>query len=87
MVTGLDNQIYAVIGDTFENTVHFKMKLLEYLYPPDASNYRWIPVQYLRVDPEGSHYAMGIRNSFGLVNMILLLEIYGLLKMEMKILM
>ena len=64
MVTGLDNQVYAVIGDTGKYGP-LQNKLLEYLYPPDASNYMDTSA-ILRVDPEGSHYAMGIRNSFGL---------------------
>ena len=63
MVTGIDNQVYAVIGDTgiygpLQN------KLIENLYPPD-SDYRDTSV-ILLVEPEGSYHAIGIRNSFGL---------------------
>ena len=64
MVTGLDNQVYAVIGDTGKYGP-LQNKLLEELYPPDTLDYMDTSV-ILRVDPEGSYYAMGIRNSFGL---------------------
>ena len=64
MVTGLDNQVYAVIGDTGKYGP-LQNKLLEELFPPDATNYMDTSA-ILRVDPEGPHYAMGIRNSFGL---------------------
>ncbi len=64
MVTGLDNQVYAVIGDTgiygpLQN------KLLENIFPPNTSNYLDTSV-ILKVDPEGPYHAIGIRNSFGL---------------------
>ena len=63
MVTGIDNQVYAVIGDTgiygpLQN------KLIENQFPPD-SDYRKASV-ILRVEPEGSYFAIGIRNNFGL---------------------
>jgi len=64
MVTGLDNQVYAVIGDTGKYGP-LQNKLLENLFPPDTSDYMDTSA-ILRVDPEGPHYAMGIRNSFGL---------------------
>lgn len=64
MVTGLDDQVYAVIGDTGKYGP-LQNKLLEDLYPPDTTDYMDTSV-ILRVDPEGPYYAMGIRNSFGL---------------------
>jgi glucose/arabinose dehydrogenase len=64
MVTGLDNQVYAVIGDTGKYGP-LQNKLLEELYPPGTLDYMDTSV-ILRVDPEGPYKAMGIRNSFGL---------------------
>ena len=64
MVAGLDNQVYAVIGDTGKYGP-LQNKLLVDLYPPDTSDYMDTSA-ILRVDPEGPYYAMGIRNSFGL---------------------
>ncbi len=64
MVTGLDNQVYAVIGDTGKYGP-LQNKLLENLFPPDTLDYMDTSV-ILRVDPEGPYYGMGIRNSFGL---------------------
>jgi aldose sugar dehydrogenase len=64
MVTGLDNQVYAVIGDTGKYGP-LQNKLLENLFPPDTLDYMDTSV-ILRVSPEGPYYAMGIRNSFGL---------------------
>ena len=64
MVTGLDNQVYAVIGDTGKYGP-LQNKLLENLHPPGTPDYMDTSV-ILRVDPEGPYYAMGIRNSFGL---------------------
>ena len=64
MVTGLDNQVYAVIGDTGKYGP-LQNKLLENLFPPDTLDYMDTSV-ILQVDPEGPYQAMGIRNSFGL---------------------
>ena len=64
MVTGLDNQVYAVIGDTGKYGP-LQNKLLENLYPPGTPDYMDTSV-ILRVDPEGPYQAVGIRNSFGL---------------------
>ena len=64
MVTGLDDQVYAVIGDTGKYGP-LQNKLLETLFPPDTLDYMDTSA-ILRVDPEGPYYAMGIRNSFGL---------------------
>ena len=64
MVTGLDNQVYAVIGDTGKYGP-LQNKLLENLYPPGTPDYMDTSV-ILRVDPEGPYHAIGIRNSFGL---------------------
>jgi len=64
MVTGLDNQVYAVIGDTGKYGP-LQNKLLESLFPPGTPDYMDTSA-ILRVDPEGPYYAMGIRNSFGL---------------------
>ena len=64
MVTGLDNQVYAVVGDTGKYGP-LQNKLLENLYPPGTDDYMDTSV-VLKVDPEGSYHAMGIRNSFGL---------------------
>jgi len=64
MVTGLDDQVYAVVGDTGKYGP-LQNKLLEELYPPETKDYMDTSV-ILRVDPEGPYLAMGIRNSFGL---------------------
>ncbi|MDA1125254.1 MAG: PQQ-dependent sugar dehydrogenase, partial [Crenarchaeota archaeon] len=64
MVTGLDNQVYAVIGDTGKYGP-LQNQLLEYLYPPGTPDYMDTSV-ILRVEPDGPYYAVGIRNSFGL---------------------
>ena len=64
MVTGLDNQVYAVIGDTGKYGP-LQNVLLEYLFPPDTPDYMDTGV-ILQVDPEGPYHAIGIRNSFGL---------------------
>ena len=64
MVTGLDDQVYAVIGDTGKYGP-LQNKLLENLFPPDTTDYMNTSV-ILRVDPEGPYHAIGIRNSFGL---------------------
>jgi len=64
MVTGLDDQVYAVIGDTGKYGP-LQNKLLKDLFPPGTPDYMDTSV-ILRVDPEGPYYAMGIRNSFGL---------------------
>jgi len=64
MVTGLNNQVYAVVGDTGKYGP-LQNKLLEELYPPETKDYMDTSV-ILRVDPEGPYHAMGIRNSFGL---------------------
>ncbi len=64
MVTGLDNQVYAVIGDTGKYGP-LQNKPLEKLYPPGISDFMDTSV-ILRVEPEGPYYAIGIRNSFGL---------------------
>jgi len=64
MVTGLDNQVYAVIGDTGKYGP-LQNKLLEDLYPPGTADYMDTSV-ILRVEPDGPYYAIGIRNSFGL---------------------
>ena len=64
MVTGLDNQVYAVIGDTGKYGP-LQNKLIENLYPPDTLDYMDTSA-ILQVEPEGPYYAMGIRNSFGL---------------------
>jgi glucose/arabinose dehydrogenase len=64
MVTGLDNQVYAVVGDTGKYGP-LQNKSLEELYPPETKDYMDTSV-ILRVDPEGPYHAMGIRNSFGL---------------------
>ena len=64
MVTGLDDQVYAVVGDTGKYGP-LQNKLLEHLYPPETKDYMDTSV-ILRVDPEGPYHAIGIRNSFGL---------------------
>ena len=64
MVTGLDDQVYAVVGDTGKYGP-LQNKSLEDLFPPGISDYMDTSV-ILRVDPQGPYYAMGIRNSFGL---------------------
>ena len=64
MVTGLDNQVYAVVGDTGKYGP-LQNELLENLHPPDTVDYMDTSV-ILKVDPDGPYHAMGIRNSFGL---------------------
>ena len=64
MVTGLDNQVYAVIGDTGKYGP-LQNKSLETLFPPGTPDYMDTSV-ILRVEPEGPYYAIGVRNSFGL---------------------
>ena len=64
MVTGLDGQVYAVVGDTGKYGP-LQNQPLEKLYPPGTKDYMDTSV-ILRVDPEGPYHAMGIRNSFGL---------------------
>jgi glucose/arabinose dehydrogenase len=64
MVRGLDNQVYAVIGDTGKYGP-LQNKLLEELHPSGTTDYMDTSV-ILRVDPEGPYQAIGIRNSFGL---------------------
>ena len=56
MTTGLDNAVYAVIGDLGRNGV---LQNSGSGSPDDTS-------VILRVVPTGPYYAMGIRNSFGL---------------------
>jgi len=56
MVTGLDDTVYAVIGD--QGTHGFLQN-----HGPGGKNDTSV---ILRVDPAGPYYAMGIRNSFGL---------------------
>jgi glucose/arabinose dehydrogenase len=64
MVTGLDNQVYAVVGDTGKYGP-LQNKQLENLHPPDTVDYMDTSA-ILKVDPDGPYHAMGIRNSFGL---------------------
>jgi len=64
MVTGLDNQVYAVVGDTGKYGP-LQNEPLENLHPPDTVDYMDTSV-ILKVDPDGPYHAMGIRNSFGL---------------------
>jgi len=63
MVTGLDNTVYAVVGDTGQYGL-LQNKPQEWLKASDA-NLKDNGV-ILQVEPEGSYYAIGIRNSFGL---------------------
>jgi len=64
MVTGLDDQVYAIIGDTGKYGP-LQNKQLEDLFPVGTPDYMDTSV-ILRVDPGGPYYAVGIRNSFGL---------------------
>lgn len=57
MVTGLDDTVYAVIGDQGTYGV------LQNHYPEGSVNDTSV---ILRVAPQGPYYAMGVRNSFGL---------------------
>ena len=57
MVTGLDDTVYAVIGDQGTYGV------LQNHYPEGSVNDTSV---ILRIAPQGPYYAMGIRNSFGL---------------------
>lgn len=56
MVTGLDDQVYAVVGDTGKYGP-LQNKPLENLYPPETKDYMDTSV-ILRVDPEGPYHAM-----------------------------
>jgi len=64
MVTGLDNQVYAVIGDTGKYGP-LQNKKLETLFPEGTTDYMDTSVIF-RVDQEEPYFAIGIRNSFGL---------------------
>ena len=64
MVTGLDDQVYAVVGDTGKYGP-LQNKPDGDVFPPGTLDYMDTSV-ILRVDPEGPYQAMGIRNSFGL---------------------
>ncbi len=64
MVTGLDGQVYAVIGDTGKYGP-LQNKNPGDIYPPGTLDYLDTSV-ILRVDPSGPYKAIGIRNSFGL---------------------
>lgn len=64
MITGLDGQVYAVIGDTGRYGP-LQNKSLENLSPPEITDYMDTSV-ILQIDPEGPYHAVGIRNSFGL---------------------
>ncbi len=55
-MTNFDGQVYAVIGD---NGNYGKLQNRQSNWKNDTS-------VILRVDPSGSYYAMGIRNSFGI---------------------
>ena len=64
MVTGLDDKVYAIIGDTGKYGP-LQNKSLETLYPPGTTDYLDTSV-ILQVEPEGPYHAVGIRNSFGI---------------------
>ena len=64
MLTGPDNQVYAVIGDAGRYGP-LQNKSLENIYPPGITDYLDTSV-ILQVEPEGPYHAVGIRNSFGL---------------------
>ena len=64
MVTGLDDQVYAVVGDTGKYGP-LQNKPPGDIFPSGTLDYMDTSV-ILRVDPEGPYQAMGIRNSFGL---------------------
>ena len=84
MVTGLDDQVYAVIGDTGKYGP-LQNKPLEKLHPPETKDYMDTSV-ILRVDPEGPYHAMEFEIAL-VLQLIHSLEIYGLQKMGMMILM
>jgi len=64
MVTGLDDQVYAVVGDTGKYGP-LQNKPPGDIFPSGTLDYMDTSV-ILRVEPEGPYQAMGIRNSFGL---------------------
>ena len=64
MVTGLDDQVYAVVGDTGKYGP-LQNKPMGDVFPPGTLDYMDTSV-ILRVEPEGPYQAVGIRNSFGL---------------------
>jgi len=63
MVTGLDNQVYAVIGDTLRYAL-LQNKPIEWLKGDDI-DFKDNGV-ILQLETEKPYFAMGIRNSFGL---------------------
>ena len=63
MVTGLDNKVYAVIGDTLRYGL-LQNKPLEWLNDTDADLKDNGVI--LQLETENPYFAMGIRNSFGL---------------------
>ncbi len=63
MVTGLDNQVYAVIGDTLRYAL-LQNKPIEWLEDDDIE-FKDNGV-ILQLETEKPYFAMGIRNSFGL---------------------
>ena len=63
MVTGLDNQVYAVIGDTLRYAL-LQNKPIEWLEGEDIE-FKDNGV-ILELETEKPYFAMGIRNSFGL---------------------
>ena len=63
MVAGLDNQVYAVIGDTLRYAL-LQNKPIEWLEGEDI-DFKDNGV-ILQLETEKSYFAMGIRNSFGL---------------------
>lgn len=63
MVTGLDNQVYAVIGDTLRYAL-LQNKPIEWLEGDDIE-FKDNGV-ILELETEKPYFAMGIRNSFGL---------------------
>ncbi len=63
MVVGLDNQVYAVIGDTLRYGL-LQNKPLEWLRGDDIDLKDNGVI--LQLETENSYFAMGIRNSFGL---------------------
>ena len=63
MVTGLDNEVYAVIGDTLQYGL-LQNKPLEWLKGTDVGLKDNGVI--LQLEAENPYFAMGIRNSFGL---------------------
>ena len=63
MVTGLDNEVYAVIGDTLQYGL-LQNKPLEWLKGTDVGLKDNGVI--LQLETENPYFAMGIRNSFGL---------------------